>query len=276
MLNVNELENRWRKYKIKFYIPHLVIATSIIVIVIVMSTITTSKVSTVSPVQEHKKIEKIEKEEIKEINVKVVKEIEVVEEALIIEEQAIVIENKQTENQKTILSPSFNFMKKMKHDRVVYYEDDIAPVSIKPVTIKEVQKIEPTQIEEVILEVDKVEKIVSENTRKKQTIKIKRETTQNDIQHVIKRFKKNNNPALSLFVAKRYYELGEYHKSYNYALITNEIDDSIDASWIVFARSLVKLNEKDEAIKTLNKYIEHSHSSQAKILLDDIRTGKFK
>ncbi len=267
MLNVNELENKWRKYKIKSYIPHLVIATSLIVIVIAISTITTSEVSTISPVKKHQTIAKVEEakaEEVKKSAIKVVKEVKVIA----VEEETVVTENKQTKNQKIMLSPSLNFMKKMEHNRAVYYEDDIAPVSTKTV-----QKIEPVQIEEVVLE---VEKVVTENTTKKQAIKIKRQTTQSDIQHVIKRFKKNNNPALSLFVAKRYYELGEYHKSYNYALITNEIDDSIDASWIIFTKSLVKLNEKGEAIKTLNKYIEYSHSNQAKILLDDIRTGKFK
>ena len=93
---------------------------------------------------------------------------------------------------------------------------------------------------------------------------------------VIKRFKKNNNPALSLFIAKKYYELENYDQSYNYALITNEINDNIDSSWIIFAKSLVKLNKREEAIKTLNKYIQHSHSNQAKILLDEIKSGKFK
>ncbi|MGD9719509.1 MAG: hypothetical protein AB7U24_09720, partial [Sulfurimonadaceae bacterium] len=70
--------------------------------------------------------------------------------------------------------------------------------------------------------------------------------------------------------------LGDYHKSYNYALITNELNNNIEASWIIFAKSLVKLNEKEMALKTLRQYIEHSGSNQAKLLLDEIRNGKFK
>ena len=110
----------------------------------------------------------------------------------------------------------------------------------------------------------------------KNVISINKENTFQDIQQVIKRFKINNNPALSLFVAKKYYELKQYNKSYNYALITNEINPNIEASWIIFAKSLVKLKEKKMAITTLEKYIEHSNSNNAKILLNNIKSGKFK
>ena len=55
-------------------------------------------------------------------------------------------------------------------------------------------------------------------------IQINKQNTDDDIKHVIKRFKKNNNPALSLFIAKKYYDQGKYSKSYNYALITNGIN----------------------------------------------------
>ena len=107
-------------------------------------------------------------------------------------------------------------------------------------------------------------------------ISIKRQNTQDDIHDIIKRFKNNNNPALSLFVAKKYYELGNYHQAYNYSLITNKINKEIKVSWIIFAKSLVKLGEKDKAISILKKYIQQSNSSSAQILLDEIRTGKFQ
>ena len=90
-------------------------------------------------------------------------------------------------------------------------------------------------------------------TEQESSISIVRQTSQNEINEVVKRFNKNNNPALSLFIAKKYYELGEYRKAYNYALKTNNINNHIEASWIIFAKSLVKLNEKDMAVKTLSK-----------------------
>jgi tetratricopeptide (TPR) repeat protein len=111
---------------------------------------------------------------------------------------------------------------------------------------------------------------------KKQVITIERRDSQNDIKEIIARFKKNNNPALSLFVAKKYYELGNYEQAYNYSLITNSINNDIEESWLVFAKSLVKLNRKEMAIKTLKEYIKYSHSGNARILLNDIESGKFK
>lgn len=107
-------------------------------------------------------------------------------------------------------------------------------------------------------------------------INIKRQDTQKDIQDVIKRFKKSNNPALSLFIAKKYYELEDFNKAYNYALITNGINNNIEDSWLIFAKSLVKLNKKSKAVETLKKYIGHSDSYRAKILLENIKSGKLQ
>ena len=108
-------------------------------------------------------------------------------------------------------------------------------------------------------------------------IDIKRKTDkQSDIQHVIARFKKSNSPALSLFIAKSYYEQGDYNQAYNYALVTNQIDNNIEASWIVFAKSLVKMGQKEKAISTLKEYIKHSKSNNAKTLLDEIVLGNMR
>ena len=106
------------------------------------------------------------------------------------------------------------------------------------------------------------------------TISTKEEA--DDINDVIRRFKKNKNPALSLFIAKRYYEMKNYQKAYNYALVTNEIDNNIEESWLIFVKSLVKLGQKEMAVKTLNSYIEHSGSTRAKLLLEDIAQGTFQ
>ncbi|MBU1927551.1 CDC27 family protein, partial [bacterium] len=120
------------------------------------------------------------------------------------------------------------------------------------------------------------EKKVQEEVHQVNTINIKRQNEYSDIEEIITRFKKNNNPALSLFIAKKYYELGEYRNAYNYSLITNELNKDIEASWILFAQSLVKLNEKDKAVKVLQDYIKHTNSNRANLLLNDILSGKFK
>ncbi len=104
---------------------------------------------------------------------------------------------------------------------------------------------------------------------------IKKDST-NEIDDVIKRFETNKSPTLSLFIARKYYQLGDYKKAYDYALFTNNLDHSIEDSWLIFAKSLVKLGRKDDATMTLNEYISFSKSQVAMQLLQDIESGKFK
>jgi len=107
-------------------------------------------------------------------------------------------------------------------------------------------------------------------------MQIQRESDMKDIQDVIARFKMNKNPALSLFIAKRYYQIGNYQQAYNYALITNELDNNIEDSWLIFAKSLYKLDQKKMALKTLDSYLKESGSVKAKITLDQMRNGTFE
>ncbi len=266
MLNVNELENKWRKYKIKSYTPHFIITLSISLVFLLIYTLYSSKTISkeIEPMQnketasekqisEPKKVNSLDKNTIKTSK-----------------QENTIKHNEVTEMKKTTLSPSLDFMSNMKHNVMSSYEDnDISVSKVKKIPKRKIlNKPVPEQIK--LMEPEKKQIV------QKSSIHIKRQDTQEDISHVIKRFKKNNNPALSLFVAKKYYELEEYDKSYNYALMTNQINDNIDASWIIFVKSLVKLNRKDEAIKTLKKYINHSHSNQAKMLLEEILSGKFK
>ncbi len=286
MLNTRDLEERWLKYKIKSYIPHATIILSLVVILIMISIFTNSnkeekKITSSSQIIAKKQIENI-KTVVTKVAEKTLPKKEIVQiKEIVVEEvpkSIAVISKKNTlkSNETTLkLTPSLDFMKKMQHSSLPYYQDNTQ-------VQQEVQNSPPTYTSQPIEEIQELDVAVEENIQtptieiKTNKISITRKNSEDDIRHIIKRFKKNNNPALSLFVAKKYYELGEYHKAYNYALITNEIDREIDASWLIFAKSLVKLNQKEMAIKTLKKYIEDSSSSSAKILHEEIISGKFK
>jgi len=140
---------------------------------------------------------------------------------------------------KTILEPSYEFMKNINNN------------IDKTVTLKA--------------------KIKSNNNQ----IHIQKQTTDDDINIILKRFSTNKSPELSLFLAKKYYKQENYKQAYKYAFITNELDSKIEDSWIIFIKSMIKLDRKDKAIKTLKKYISHSNSTKAKKLFNDIYLGKF-
>ncbi len=268
MLNLNELESRWIKYKIKYYIPHAIIFFSLIIIIVLLSIIDFAKEKnlpttdlvipkTIEPMKLKKEVTQVSKIENKPLVVK--KELP---------KQTITIE--QNEETKMTIAPSLDFIKTMQGNAPKYYNEIIPQASYVPKkrSIKKKEK----KLKEKVLVVEKPKVEIVQNN----LIAIKRQNTQEDIQHVIKRFKRSNNPALSLFIAKKYYELGKYSQSYNYALLTNEINNDIEESWIIFSKSLVKLKNKEKAISILEEYIKVSHSSRATILLNNIKSGKIK
>ena len=284
MLNTRDLEERWLRYKIKSYIPHLIITISSIIIIIVLSIFLNSNKEAEKVLVNHLTIaeqnitnkDRLPKPittnpSIKQQTIQV-KKVNIEENTNF--DTTVAKQNTSNNSNRSLkLQPSLDFMKKMQHSSLPYYQDEV--IVEEKVNTKE--PVYTSQIVEEVQELSVQENIQTETIEgDSKKISIKRRDSQDDIRHIIKRFKKNNNPALSLFIAKRYYELGEYHKAYNYALITNEIDRDIDASWLVFAKSLVKLDQKEMAIKTLKQHIENSHSSSAKILLDEISSGKFK
>jgi tetratricopeptide (TPR) repeat protein len=275
MLNINELESRWKRYKIKSYIPHFVILISSLIILTIslifltpkekqleqeslVQEIQIPKVIATKPQEKNSTEQVIQKQEVKEAYVEAV--------------QPTTPKNIQTpsSNKKITLTPSLDFMKSINRDSLPYYtqvEDD-ATSQAQDEKLREDQ--EESQSDET-----KESKVQIQN-KEPETINIKKGTTQDDIQHVLKRFQKNNNPALSLFIAQKYYDLGDYHNSYNYALITNEINNNIEESWIIFTKSLIKLGQKEMAVKTLKQYLEYSNSSKAGRLLEEILSGKFQ
>jgi tetratricopeptide (TPR) repeat protein len=274
MLNIIELESRWLKYKIKSYLPHFVIVVSILVIAILAFTFAKK----LSPKDNEPKsttitslpVKKTEKEketfiEPKPLIHNSISEVKVLQKRPISKEATV----KNSTEKSLKLSPSLDFMKKMQNSVQPYYVNEHPTSNDIAVSTP---KVETVPKEKVIVKEQSVENVNIEPHK----ISIKHQNTQHDIQDIIKRFKKNENPALSLFVAKKYYEIGNYNEAYNYALITNSINKDIDVSWIIFTKSLVKLGQKNKAIKVLQKYISQSHSSRAEILLDEIRSGKFK
>ncbi len=144
-----------------------------------------------------------------------------------------------------------------------------------------VSQKEKPPVKKIVQEEEPVKIVVSdkpaEDTSKEALVQITHDQISDDeLNSVIKRFEKLKNPALSLFIAKKYYAQGNFHEAYNYALETNRINPEIEESILIFAQSLVKLGKKEEAITTLKAYLNKTNSTQATVLLDKIEKGKFK
>ncbi len=303
MLNVHDLEIRHKKYKLKLLIPYFAISAVLMVILVsIIFFLSYNFEYKITPENEKQLqnqptvVQEVVKPIAKNDNVTVVKDEnltsleEVQLQPTAVKENFTPTEEKIEEQEKVMLSPSLNFINNIKsqaakkessvvheeikkpvpqmqkkEDTSVFKVEEVKQTAVQPQ--KNQEEIVPLKIEEVVATTPKIEN--------KSSIKIERKND-DDIRDVLNRFNINHNPALSLFVAKKYYQMNEYEQAYNYALITNGINNNIEESWIIFSKSLVKMNKKDEAVEMLKKYIAHSHSSQAKQLLEEIQTGKFK
>jgi len=265
MLNIHDLEKRWKIYKIKSFAPYIIIGIIIFIIPPIIHYFYTNSNKHISP-----KKQIIEQKRVQAVVIP--KKIKIKPAITEPQKKTISAVKAAVETQK--LQPSMNFIKNIQHETSQPQYARQHTMKKQPLAKKRRKVLQQKLPKENVQDI--TTKVIPVKKEPKVTITIERKETQNDIFEVIQRFKKNNNPALSLFVAKKYYELGNYEESYNYALITNQINSNIEASWLVFAKSLVKLHKKNKAIHTLQAYIKVSHSSNAKILLHNITSGKFK
>ncbi len=95
----------------------------------------------------------------------------------------------------------------------------------------------------------------------------------NTIEYLKNKFYKTSNISFALRITKEYYYKKEYKKSLKWALIANDLDSSNEDTWYWFAKSKVKLNEKENAIKALKAYLAQKESVKLKALLTKIQHG---
>ncbi len=283
MLNIRDLERRWFQHKIKSYYPHmfsfiaLFLAVLIFVIFFNQDSCKADVLSS-SSLNESNETSKTQKsassisETTKPPPTQQTKsQLKSTIEPASKEPKQVAI---QEEYQPKILQPSFSFMStinsyEMQPPKPKPQKQQIN-TSIKPAVEKEIKTILQSTTKEPSKSKTEI------NTTIPSGIKINRIKSHEEIQDIIIRFEKSKTPVLGLYLARYYYKIQNYHKSYNYALRTNDINPNIEESWLIFASSQVKLSQKDEAIKTLIAYIKNSNSMNAKSLLRSIRNGQFQ
>lgn len=262
MLNIVELERKWLQYKIKSFIPYALLTTAFITSIVgyyFYQNYQTNSKNFTKPIVENKKKVDLNKSILSVSEVQIGgKTIDTNNSSLLAKEEKI--ELPQTKTEVVKLDPSMDFINNFKPLEPNTKRELLAKETIK----KELSAKKPT----------KHTFVSHENLPSK--ITIKKQDTAKDLENVLKRFQKDKNPALSLFLAKKYYELGDYKNASNYALVTNKMNKDIEDSWLIFTKSLVKLNQKEKAVEILTKYVNSSKSNNAAVLLNEIQSGAFQ
>ncbi len=267
MRNVNELERAWMRYKFRSYLPKaagaLVVLTFLVIGTVYIFSEDEYPEQTAATASKN-----TSKTEIKQLDTAV----STLPVTPVKTSKAPVPPSPATHAESPVqLTPSLGFIASM--DQAPASETKnitSAPVEPPPSASKVFEALVPKPKEtSKILSPDPIVSVPEETSK----ISIDIHQDEEDIKEVIARFKVNKKPALSLFIAKRYYAIGRYRESYNYALITNDIDSDIEESWLIAAKSLVKMNEKEKAVNLLTQFIDRTFSVRAKMLLGQINNG---
>lgn len=96
----------------------------------------------------------------------------------------------------------------------------------------------------------------------------------NSIQYLKEKFEKTNNIIFALMLAEEFYSTKNYTESSKWALIANQLDPDSEKSWIWFAKSKLKLGQKEDAIVALKAYLKTNKSKAAQTLLNQISLGE--
>lgn len=241
MLDIPSLERRWLKYKIKRSLPYVAVVVIILLIPIIMISLHSNNKASLPDIK-------------KENSPKKTQPISPINEAPM------------------VLEPSMQFVQSLPSPTSVTNEVSPSTIKISPKTVipqKSIPPIPPSEIKPTTASLP----VTASAIQTKQTNKpssINRDTAAFDIHEIEERFKNNSNPHLGLYIARYHYDHANYSEAYNYALKTNAINNTIEESWLIFTKSLIKLGKTDQAKKTLQLYISQSNSDSAKSLLDSL------
>jgi hypothetical protein len=250
VLDIHNLERRWIKYKIKSYLPHIItIVIAFILLLLLVFTWSSSEILSTNS-------EKIPPQNSTKITT----------------QKPLSSEQKPPE----LLEPSMDFVQSFQTSQPAVIEPSTPPSpSIIEKPVKEIVPIPKviTMPEAVPLKPSQTSVASSSHNK---ALSLNRNESKFDIESIENRFKETSNPNLGLFIARYYYDHGNFSEAYNFSLKTNTLNSKIEESWIIFSKSLVKLGKTDQAKKTLQLYISESNSDSARMLLDSIERGSFK
>jgi len=134
------------------------------------------------------------------------------------------------------------------------------------------KKLEPTtEIFQKVTKSEVVKSVVQKSSMFKHA-----EASSSQLDDLLRRYKDNKNSKIATHIANRYFQKENFKDAYRYSLEANELDPSSQASWIVTAKSLFKMNKKKDAVLILRSYLSAYQSKEIKTLLFKMLSGEYK
>ena len=136
---------------------------------------------------------------------------------------------------------------------------------------KESQKVRPAPSQTVQAPPPRSEKTQKQKQPGKLLISTKQ--TNNTLEYLIERFNQTRDPKLASYIAQSFYKKGNYKETVRWAILANSIDPSAEESWILFAKAKVKLGQREDAVKALRIYLNQYSSRKVKSYLQSLEGG---
>jgi hypothetical protein len=93
------------------------------------------------------------------------------------------------------------------------------------------------------------------------------------ITYLKEKFYATSSIVFALMLSEEYYYNKNYNESLKWSLTANDIDSQNTKTWYWFAKSKVKLNQKNDAIRALKAYLANNKSKRLNTLLHKIERG---
>ena len=118
---------------------------------------------------------------------------------------------------------------------------------------------------------DEVIDLESKPARKRVNIQV---TSASNEESVLReQFLKTNNPTIALELARLNFRNNNFKEAIKWSLAANDIDNNLEESWIIFAKSKYKLKQSDDAVKALREYNKNLNKASINELINKIKSG---
>lgn len=116
------------------------------------------------------------------------------------------------------------------------------------------------------------EEIIELEPKTKPKIDIQISSENNEISMLKENFNKSKNPEIALKIARKCYQDKRYSDTIKWALSANNLDSSIEESWVMFAKAKYMLKQKDDALRALEEYNKNKNKPEINELINKIKS----
>ena len=116
------------------------------------------------------------------------------------------------------------------------------------------------------------EEIIELEPKAKPKIDIQISSENNEISMLKENFNKSKNPEIALKIARKCYQDKRYSDTIKWALSANNLDSSIEESWVMFAKAKYMLKQKDDALRALEEYNKNKNKLEINELINKIKS----